>query len=65
MKLDRLRLKGINKFDDEVDLDFTTIPPGLIAIVGINGSGKSTLIEGTAAAWFGKMPSRLGSGNII
>lgn len=58
MKLDRLRLKGITCFHDSVDLDFTKIAPGLIAIVGENGSGKTTLIETPAGAVFGELPTR-------
>lgn len=58
MKLDRLRLKGITCFHEPVDLDFTKIPPGLIAIVGTNGSGKTTLIETPAGAVFGELPTR-------
>jgi len=62
MKLDRLRLKGITCFRDAVDLDFTKIPAGLIAIVGENGSGKTTLMEAFAGAVYGTLPTR---GNVI
>lgn len=58
MRLDRLRLKGITCFRDPVDLDFTTIHPGLVAIVGENGSGKTTLMEAFAGAVYGELPTR-------
>jgi exonuclease SbcC len=58
MRLDRLRLKGITCFHESVDLDFTKIPAGLIAIVGENGSGKTTLMEAFAGAVFGELPTR-------
>jgi exonuclease SbcC len=58
MRIDRLRLKGILAFDEPVDLDFTTIPPGLIAIVGENGAGKTTLMEAFAGAVYGQLPTR-------
>jgi exonuclease SbcC len=58
MKLDRLRLKGITCFHQPVDLDFTKIPAGLIAIVGENGSGKTTLMEAFAGAVYGELPTR-------
>lgn len=41
----RLRLRGITRFRSEVDLDLSTLPPGVIAVVGANGAGKSTVLE--------------------
>lgn len=58
MRLDRLQLKGITCFRQPVNLDFATIPPGLIAIVGPNGSGKTTLMEAFAGAVYGELPTR-------
>jgi exonuclease SbcC len=58
MKLDRLRLKGITCFHEPIDLDFSKIPAGLIAIVGENGSGKTTLMEAFAGAVYGELPTR-------
>lgn len=40
----RLRLSGINCYDD-LDLDLSALPPGLVAVSGPNGSGKTTLLE--------------------
>lgn len=58
MKLDRLRLKGITCFHDAIDLDFSKVPAGLVAIVGENGSGKTTLMEAFAGAVYGELPTR-------
>ncbi len=61
MRLGRLRargLKGLAHLDAALDLDFRTLPDGLIAIVGENGAGKSTLLEAPFAALFGEFPSR-------
>lgn len=58
MRLDRLQLKGITCFRQPIDLDFTTVPAGLIAIVGENGSGKTTLMEAFAGAVYGELPTR-------
>jgi len=35
--------KGIGK--DQIEINFDSFEPGLLALVGINGSGKTTLIE--------------------
>ncbi len=58
MRIDHLRLKGVTCFAGDVNLDFTQIPPGLIAIVGPNGSGKTTLMESMAAGIYRQMPTR-------
>lgn len=58
MRLDRLQLKGITCFRQPIDLDFTSVPAGLIAIVGENGSGKTTLMEAFAGAVYGELPTR-------
>jgi len=58
MKIERLRLKGLTVYQQPIDLDFSAIPPGLIAVCGANGAGKSTLLEAMFATWYGEMPSR-------
>lgn len=50
MKNVSIRLKGFRGFRtglgmDEVFIDFTSLPDGLIAIVGANGMGKTTLLD--------------------
>lgn len=58
MRLDYLALKGITCFSEAVEIDFTTIPAGLIAIVGENGKGKTTLMEAPTGAVYGELPTR-------
>lgn len=58
MKIERLRLHGLTRFEQPVDLDFSAVPPGLIAVVGPNGAGKTSILEAMFAAWYGEMPSR-------
>lgn len=58
MRIDRLALKGLLRFTDLVSLDFTTLPPGLIAVVGENGAGKTSLLEAMIAAFYRQLPSR-------
>jgi exonuclease SbcC len=55
MRSDKLKLKGLTRFDAPVELDFTTLPPGIIAIVGPNGEGKSTLMEAMLAGFYRRM----------
>lgn len=58
MKLTRLRLAGMLRFTDPVEVDFTALPQGLIAITGGNGEGKTALLEAPLAALYRKFPSR-------
>lgn len=58
MRLDHLRIKGITCFAEPVDIDFTQIPAGLIAVVGPNGSGKTTIVEAFPGAIFRELPTR-------
>jgi DNA repair protein SbcC/Rad50 len=58
MKIDRLQLKGILRFDRAVDLDLSTMPAGLVAVCGINGAGKTSLLEAMIAAFYREFPSR-------
>lgn len=58
MRLDHLRLKGITCFAEPVDIDFTQIPAGLIAVVGPNGSGKTTIVEAFPGGIFRELPTR-------
>ena len=50
MKLERLKLRGAigikkNMGQDEIELDFTKLGPGLTALTGPNGMGKTTVLE--------------------
>jgi exonuclease SbcC len=52
-------LRGITEaFPNEVCVDFDTLGPGLIALVGENGAGKSTLIGSIFAALFRQLPGQ-------
>lgn len=58
MKLNRLTIKDVLRFTAPVTLDLSTLPPGLIAVVGKNGEGKSTILESAIAALYRTFPSR-------
>lgn len=60
MKFEKLKLKGITRFDTETGIDFSNLPQGLIAVIGKNGAGKTTLMESTYAGIFRRLPSRDG-----
>lgn len=59
MRLGRLQLEGITRFQSAVEIDFGAFGDGLIAITGPNGAGKTTLLEcsGPAALWR-ELPTR-------
>lgn len=61
MKLTTLSIAGVLAFPDRVDVDFSALPEGLIAIQGPNGSGKTSLLESAFAAVWRSFPSRSGS----
>ncbi|MGH9448609.1 MAG: AAA family ATPase, partial [Terriglobia bacterium] len=59
LKLIRLNLCGLTEaFPNPVSVDFETLGPGLIALVGENGVGKSTLIGSVFAALFRQLPGQ-------
>jgi exonuclease SbcC len=50
LKIISLKLRGAKGIYkgmglDEIEIDFTTFGPGLIAFIGANGSGKTTILE--------------------
>lgn len=59
MKLCKLKLKNINSFREEVEIDFE-IPPlddaSLVAITGPTGAGKTTLLDAICVALYSKTP---------
>ena len=62
MKLTKLKLKNINSFRKEEEIDFKNPPLGdasLVAITGPTGSGKTTLLDAICVALYNKTP-RLG-----
>ncbi len=59
MKLCKLKLKNLNSFRDEVELDFENPPlddASLVAITGPTGAGKTTLLDAICVALYGKTP---------
>lgn len=63
MKLRRLKLKNLNSFRDEVDIDFEKPPlddASLVAITGPTGAGKTTLLDAICVALYGKTPRLTG-----
>lgn len=56
MKPINLKIKGINSFLDEQEIDFSRLSEkGLFGIFGPTGSGKSTIIDAITLALFGEM----------
>lgn len=63
MKLHRLKLKNLNSFRDEVEIDFEKPPlddASLVAITGPTGAGKTTLLDAICVALYGKTPRLTG-----
>ena len=66
MKLCKLKLKNLNSFRDEIELDFEKPPlddASLVAITGPTGAGKSTLLDAICVALYGKTPRLSGNDN--
>ena len=66
MKICRLKLKNLNSFREEIDLDFEKSPLGdasLVAITGPTGAGKTTLLDAICVALYGKTPRLTGQGS--
>ena len=66
MKLCKLKLKNLNSFRGEIDLDFEKSPldkASLVAITGSTGAGKTTLLDAICVALYGKTPRLTGIGS--
>ena len=66
MKLCKLKLKNLNSFRREIELDFEKPPlddASLVAITGPTGAGKSTLLDAICVALYGKTPRLSGNKN--
>ncbi len=66
MKICQLKLKNLNSFREEIDLDFEKSPLGdasLVAITGPTGAGKTTLLDAICVALYGKTPRLSGQGS--
>ena len=65
MKLCKLKLKNLNSFRGEIELDFEKSPlddASLVAITGPTGAGKTTLLDAICVALYGKTPRLSGTG---
>ncbi len=63
MKLCKLKLKNLNSFRNEVEIDFEKSPlddASLVAITGPTGAGKTTLLDAICVALYGKTPRLTG-----
>ena len=66
MKLCKLKLKNLNSFREEIEIDFEKSPlddASLVAITGPTGAGKTTLLDAICVALYGKTPRLSGRGN--
>jgi len=66
MKLLKLRIKNLNSFRGEIELDFENPPLNntlLMAITGPTGAGKTTLLDALCVALYNKTPRLSGVGN--
>ncbi|RKU05568.1 hypothetical protein C6502_21800 [Candidatus Poribacteria bacterium] len=65
MKLCKLKLKNLNSFRGEIELDFEKSPldeASLVAITGPTGAGKTTLLDAICVALYGRTPRLTGVG---
>lgn len=65
MKLCKLKLKNLNSFRGEIELDLEKSPldeASLVAITGPTGAGKTTLLDAICVALYGKTPRLAGTG---
>ena len=66
MKLCKLKLKNLNSFHKEIELDFEKSPLDdafLVAITGPTGAGKTTLLDAICVALYGRTPRLTGVGS--
>ena len=66
MKLCRLKLKNLNSFREEIDIDFEDpllADASLVAITGPTGAGKTTLLDAICVTLYGKTPRLSGTGS--
>ena len=66
MKLCKLKLRNLNSFRGEHELDFEDSPlagTSLAAITGPTGAGKTTLLDAVCVALYGKTPRLAGIGD--
>ena len=61
MRLDTAKIHGFLRFENTLEIDFRTLPAGLIAFVGPIGEGKTTALETPLAVLFRQLLSRQGA----
>ena len=55
----KLKIKGLNSFIDEQEIDFNKLTErGFFGIFGPTGSGKSTILDGITLALYGDLPRK-------
>ena len=65
MKICKLKLKNLNSFREQVEINFEEPPlddASLVAITGPTGAGKTTLLDAICVALYGKTPRLSGTG---
>ncbi len=66
MKICKLKLKNLNSFREEIEINFEESPlddASLVAITGPTGSGKTTLLDAICVALYGKTPRLSSTGS--
>ena len=66
MKICKLKLKNLNSFRGEQEIDFESgmlSDASLVAITGPTGAGKTTLLDAICVALYGKTPRLSGTGS--
>src|SRR5687767_9815772 len=58
MRLERIAVRGLGPFREDVELALSSIPGTIVAICGENGAGKSTLLELFGASLYRTCPTR-------
>lgn len=59
MKIKKLTLAKLTRYASQVEVDFSALGPGVIAITGPNGAGKTSLLEASGpGAIYREMPTR-------
>jgi exonuclease SbcC len=61
MRLETATIHGFLRFEHTLEIDFRTLPAGLIAFVGPIGEGKTTALETPLAVLFRQLLSRQGA----
>ena len=55
MKPIKLKIEGLNSFENEQTIDFESVGKGVFGIFGKTGSGKSTILDAITLALYGEV----------